>query len=345
MVKITVIGGSGYTGMELLRILGGHPYAEVKHIISKNNAGKYVCEVYPNLFKYNDAKFKDLDVEAVAADSDVVFSALPHSASAEICGQLAKKGVKVIDLSADFRYGDVEVYQKQYNVTHPYPELCKTAVYGLTEIYRDKIKNAALVGNPGCYTTCSILPLYPLFKEGLVSADGVIIDAKSGVSGAGRKADVGFSFAEVNENFKAYSLTTHRHTSEIECQLSAAAGKEVALSFNPHLLPIQRGILSTIYCDLNGASGDGIYQCLDKYYGKEYFVKINKEGALPEIKHIKNTNFISIGFVTDKRLNKLIIVSALDNLVKGASGQAVQNMNVMFGLNEQCGLENLSPYI
>lgn len=345
MVKVTVIGGSGYTGAELLRILSGHPHAEIKHIISKNNVGKCVGELYPSILPFKEREFEDLDIEAIAADSDVVFSALPHSASAEVCGKLAEKGVKIIDLSADFRYADVELYQSQYKTVHPCPELCKKAVYGLVEINRDKIKNAGIIGNPGCYTTCSILPLYPLFKEGLVKTESVIIDAKSGVSGAGRKADLGLSFAEVNENFKAYSLTTHRHTSEIECQLSAAAGKEITLSFNPHLLPIQRGILSTIYCDLKGAGSGDIYQCLNKYYGKEYFIILNKEGTLPEIKHIKNTNFISIGYAVDKRLNKLIMVSALDNLVKGASGQAVQNMNVMFGMDEKCGLENISAYI
>lgn len=346
LINISVIGATGYTGLELMCILSCHPHANVRHLVSRNSAGSFVTDIYPNLITFKDKKFEDLDIDGIANDSDFVFTALPHAASAEICGKLLEKGVKVVDLSADFRYNDISVYEKWYKVKHPCPDINKRAVYGLTEIYRDKIKNADIVGNPGCYTTCSIMPLYPLFKEGLVNTDTVIIDAKSGVSGAGRKADVNLSFAEINENFKAYSLTNHRHTSEIEQELSLAAGKDVLISFNPHLLPVQRGILCTIYCDIaKDITAQDIYNCYDGYYGKEHFVILNKEGVLPEIKHVKHTNFISIGFVIDKRLNKLIVVSALDNLTKGASGQAVQNMNVMSGIPEKCGLENVSRYI
>ncbi len=345
MINVSVIGANGYTGLELMCILAGHKDVNVKHLVSRSNAGTGVTELYPSLYPYKDVKFEELDIDLIAGDSDAVFTALPHAASAEICGRFYAKGVKVIDLSADFRYRDIAVYEKWY-APHPNPEMNKNAVYGLPEIYREKIKNAAVVGNPGCYTTCSILPLYPVLKEKLVNPDTIIIDAKSGTSGAGRKAELNLLFCEVNENFKAYSLTKHRHTSEIEQELSLAAGKDIMLSFNPHLLPVQRGILSTIYCDISkDINGETVFDAFNKYYANEPFVIINKEGVLPELKHVRHTNYISIGYVIDKRLNKLIIVSVLDNITKGASGQAVQNMNIMFGLDEKEGIANISRYL
>jgi N-acetyl-gamma-glutamyl-phosphate reductase len=345
LINVSVIGANGYTGLELMCILAGHKSVCVKHLVSRSNAGHAVCEFYPNLYPYEGKVFEDLNIDAIVSDSDVVFTALPHAASAEICKKFYEKGVKVIDLSADFRYKDISVYEKWYG-PHPDPEMNKKAVYGLPEIYREKIKAAPVIGNPGCYTTCSILPLYPLLKEKLINPDTVVIDAKSGTSGAGRKAESSLLFCEVNENFKAYSLTNHRHTSEIEQELSIAAGKDIMLSFNPHLLPVQRGILCTIYCDVSrDISGETVYEAYKKYYGKEPFVIINKEGVLPELKHVRHTNYISIGYAVDKRLNKLIIVSVIDNITKGASGQAVQNMNIMFGINEKEGLENISKYI
>ena len=346
MIKASIIGANGYTGLELMNLLSCHPQAKIAHIVSRSNAGIKARQLYPTLHRLGEKRFENLDLDAIAEGSDVVFSALPHSASAEVCGKLCRKGLKVIDLSADFRYRDKSVYEQWYKVKHPCPELCSRAVYGLPEIYREKIRGAQIVGNPGCYTTCSILALYPLLKEKAISPDGIIIDAKSGTSGAGRKAEADLSFCEVNENFKAYAVTTHRHTSEIEQELSLAAGRAVALSFTPHLLPIQRGILATIYCEPERGVMDGdIYSVYQKYYAGEPFVVINEEGVFPEIKHVRHSNYISIGFKLDKRINRLIIISALDNLVKGASGQAIQNMNIMFGLDERAGLEHLSRYI
>lgn len=346
MINVSIIGANGYTGLELMNLLCGHPEVSVKHLISRSNVGTKITQMYPNLYALRDKCFEDVDLDAIAKDSDIVFTALPHAASAQICVELHQRGVKVIDLSADFRYRDQNIYEQWYKVKHPCPELSSQAVYGLPEVYRDKIKTSKIIGNPGCYTTCSILPLYPLLKEKAVCPDGIIIDAKSGTSGAGRKAEVDYSFCEVNENFKAYAVTTHRHTSEIEQELSFVAGKEIKLSFTPHLLPVSRGILATIYCGLGEkVTGEDIYDIYRKYYGKEPFVVINEEGALPEIKHVRHTNYISIGFKVDKRLNRLIIVSVIDNLIKGAGGQAVQNMNIMFGLCEDTGLKQLSKYI
>lgn len=346
MINVSVIGANGYTGLELMCILANHPQVKIKHLVSRSNAGVAVTDVYPNLYAYKDTKFEDTDIERISSDSDVVFTAFPHAASAEICSKFYDKGVKVIDLSADFRYKDIAVYEKWYKVTHPAPNLNKLAVYGMPEIYRNDIKNAKIIGNPGCYTTCSILSLYPLIKEGLIDIDSIIIDAKSGTSGAGRKASTDLLYCEVNENFKAYGVTTHRHTSEIEQELSLAAGRELMLSFTPHLLPVQRGIFATIYCGIKGgADGAEIYSAYKKYYGGEPFVIINEEGILPEIKHVKHTNYISIGFKIDRRLNRLVIIGVIDNLTKGASGQAVQNMNIMFGIDETTGLKNLSKYI
>lgn len=343
MANISIIGANGYTGLELMQILANHKHVTVKHLVSRSNAGSFVTDLYPNLYSYKDKKFEELDIEAISKDSDIVFTALPHAASAAICGEFYKKGVKVIDLSADFRYKDISVYEKWY-AEHPAPQINEQAVYGMPELYKDKIKQAAVIGNPGCYTTCSILPLYPLLKEKIISPDTIIIDAKSGTSGAGRKGEISLSYCEVNENFKAYALTKHRHTSEIEQELSIAADKNIMLSFNPHLLPVQRGILCTIYCDLTG-DGKAVEKAYNKYYENQPFVIVNPEGILPELKHVRHTNYISIGYVVDTRLNKLIVVSAIDNLTKGASGQAVQNMNIMLGLSETEGLQKFSNYI
>lgn len=346
MINISIIGANGYTGLELMCILNNHPQANIVHLVSRSNANVKVRDLYPNLYSYAQMQFEDLDIDKISADSDVVFTALPHAASAEICGKFFEKGIKVIDLSADFRYKNLDTYEKTYKVKHPNPLMNEKAVYGLCEIYKEDIKKADVVGNPGCYTTCSIMPLYPLLKENLINPDTIIIDAKSGASGAGRKAELSLAFCEVNENFKAYALTNHRHTSEIEQELSIAAGKEINLSFNPHLLPIQRGILSTIYCDINGGfTSEDFLNAYKKYYGGQPFVIINEEGILPEIKHVKHTNYISIGYKIDKRLNKIILVSVIDNLTKGASGQAVQNMNIMFDLDETTGLKDLSKYV
>lgn len=336
MIDIGIIGANGYTGFELMKILNSHKDANLKILTSRSEQGKKITDVYPILTSLKDKYFSDVDIEQLSK-MDVVFSCLPHASSAELCSALHKKGVKIIDLSADFRYKNLEVYQSTYKVKHPAPELLDVAVYGLPEIYRDQIKNSTLIGNPGCYTTSAILPLYPLINENIIKNNGLIIDAKSGTSGAGKKADVDLIFSEVNESFKAYAVTTHRHTSEIEEVLSLNTNSDVMVSFTPHLLPINRGILSTIYTPLcDTVTMDDIYAVYDKYYQSEPFVKITQE--LPQIKWVAGTNNIFIGFRIDKKNNMLIIISVLDNLIKGASGQAVQNMNIMFGLPETEGL-------
>ncbi|MDR2047204.1 MAG: N-acetyl-gamma-glutamyl-phosphate reductase [Clostridiales bacterium] len=338
MIKASVIGANGYTGLELLGILAAHKGTVVEHAVSVSNAGAPITDMYPSLTAYKGRAFEPLRIERIARDCDVVFSCLPHASSADICREFFDAGVKIIDLSADFRYDDIALYEKTYKVSHPCPELLKNAVYGLPELYRKKIGCASIVGNPGCYTTCSIIPLYPLVKEGIIDDENIIIDAKSGVSGAGKKTELAYLFSEVNENFKAYSVTTHRHTSEIEQELSKAAGRGVALSFTPHLLPVNRGILSTIHLKLTGDySQNDIFDLYGEYYKDEPFVLIDKD-KLPSLNAVKYGNYISIGFVADKRLKRLIVVSCLDNLIKGASGQAVQNMNIMFGKDETEGL-------
>lgn len=343
-INASIIGANGYTGIELINILLRHRNVTLKHIVSRSNEGVKASSLYPSLSGLTDKVFTNPDISEIASCSDVVFLALPHGESAEYAGKLYDAGVKVIDLSADFRYDNIDVYQKTYNIVHPRTDLNEKAVYGLCEINREKIKSSSLVANPGCYTTCSIMPLYPLLKNKVISKDNIIIDAKSGISGAGRKAAVSYIYTETAENFKAYSLTNHRHTSEIEEKLSSACGSEVKLSFSPHLLPVKRGILSTIYADLIDENAD-ISLLYKEFYKDEVFVQILPEGQLPELKNVTGSNNIQIGFIKDKRLNKLIIVSCLDNLVKGASGQAVQNMNIMFGLEENQGLNMIARYI
>lgn len=345
MINVSIIGANGYTGLELMNILSLHKYVNLKHIVSRSNAKTAITDMYPNLTALKGRFFEDLNYEEIIKDTDIVFTALPHVESAKICAQFLKANLKVIDLSADFRYNDYKVYEDTYKTTHPERELLSKAVYGLPEIYKDKIKNANIIGNPGCYTTCSILSLYPLIKENLIDINSIIIDAKSGTSGAGKKAENAFLFSEVNENFKAYSVTNHRHTSEIEQELSLAANKDIKVSFTPHLLPVQRGILATIYCNLNKSVNiEKINSAYKKYYKNEPFVILSEE-TLPELKNVKNSNYIQIGYKIDIRLNRIIIVGVLDNLIKGASGQAVQNMNIVFDLPETEGLMFNSRYI
>ncbi len=336
MINIGIIGANGYTGAELMKILSGHNQANLQIMSSRSEQGKKITDVYPNLTKLKDKVFTDPNIKELS-EMDVVFSCLPHAASSGLCSDLYYKGVKVIDLSADFRYKNLEIYESTYKVKHAAPQLLNDAVYGLPEINRDKIKKSSLIGNPGCYTTSSILPLYPVIKEDVISHTGVIIDSKSGTSGAGKKADIDLNFTEVNESFKAYAVTTHRHTSEIEEVLSLSTDKNVVVNFTPHLLPVNRGILSTIYAPLkHQVSENEIYDLYNKYYGNEPFINITKD--LPQLKWITGTNNVFIGFRIDKKNNLLIIISILDNLVKGASGQAVQNMNIMCGLDETIGL-------
>ena len=340
-MKVSVIGATGYSGAELMRILSGHKEISIAHAVSKSFAGQKMSDVYPS-FASCDYTLEELDIQAVCADSAIVFTCLPHGTSSEVVPALLEQGVKVIDLSGDFRYNDASVYEKWYNTTHEAKHLLDKSVYGLPELYRTTIENAELVGNPGCYTTSSILALAPLLSSGLIDPDSIIVDAKSGVTGAGRSAKLANIFTEVDESFKAYGVATHRHTSEIEQELSIAAGKDVQISFTPHLLPIKRGILSTIYA----ATKADEKQIAAAYavYESEPFVQVTG-GNLPEIKHITGSNNCAIGYKIDKRLGRIIIVSCIDNLIKGAAGQAVQNMNIMCGFDECEGLNKTGWYL
>ncbi len=345
MIKTAVLGATGYAGIELVRILSGHPEADIRILGSQSFDGQPISEVYKNFAHVLEMNCEKLDPDRVA-ECDVAFTALPHGASKEVIPSLIDKGVKVIDLSGDFRYDDVKVYEKWYNQKHSSPELLSESVYGLPELYRDKIKGARLIGNPGCYTTCSILGAYPVLKSGLGSSENIIVDAKSGVTGAGRGLALAYQFCECTENTKAYKVATHRHTSEIEQELSKAAGKEVMISFTPHLIPQKRGILSTIYVNLNKkCTTEELTEIYKDFYKDEYFVRVKEAGDLPETKHVAGSNFVDIGVVVDERLNRAVIISALDNIFKGAAGQAVQNMNIMFGLDEKTGIANAGFYL
>ena len=346
MIRVGVLGGTGYAGVETVRLLSGHPEAEITRIVSQSFEGKKISDIYENLKGVCDIVCSGLDIDDIAAACDVVFTALPHGASKEVIPALYEKGLKIIDLSGDFRYRDVKVYEKWYGQEHTSPELLKESVYGLCELYRDEIPKHRLVGNPGCYTTCSIMGLAPLLFDRAVDTKNIIIDAKSGVTGAGRGLALPNMFCECTETMKAYKVATHRHTSEIEQELSLAAGEEVMVSFTPHLAPMKRGIFATCYANLKEKMTTA--QVLDiyrKYYGGEQFVRIYEEGTLPEIKHITGSNYIAIGAVVDERLSRVIVVSCIDNLVEGAAGQAVQNMNLICGLEEGLGLKSAGFYL
>ncbi|MDP2892656.1 MAG: N-acetyl-gamma-glutamyl-phosphate reductase [Bacillota bacterium] len=345
MVKASILGATGYAGMELTRLITSHPQAEIAHLVSQSFAGKPYSAIYQS-FASSGMMLEEMDISKISGDSDIIFASLPHGTSAETVKALYDRGCRVIDMSADYRYNDPAVYEKWYGAPHAFPELLKSSVYGLTEFYRKKIRGARLVGNPGCYTTCAILSLAPLMKSSVIDHHGIIIDAKSGATGAGRSPNEALHFCEVDENIKAYNVAKHRHTSEIEQELSLLHGGEIVVSFTPHLLPVKRGILATIYCPLaDTASHKDILSLYRGFYKDEPFITLHEEGSLPEVKFVVGSNCIHIGFVVDKRTKRLIIVSALDNLVKGAAGQAVQNMNVMFGITESTGLSRTGWYL
>jgi N-acetyl-gamma-glutamyl-phosphate reductase len=345
MIQAGIVGATGYAGLELARILYNHPSAAIQKLGSVSRAGETVGSLYPHTKALADRVYEEMDPAAWGKDCDVIFTCLPHEASAEMVARLKPYGKPVIDFSGAYRYDDPAVYARSYGA-HPHPELLPQAVYGLTELYREQVKHAKIVANPGCFTTCSILALTPVIAAGLIDIENIVIDAKTGVSGAGRSPSQDLHFCEVHDNFKAYKVAAHRHTSEIEQELSKAAGKPLVLSFTPHLLPVKRGILETIYCTLPHDAGHGdIMAAYKKYYGNEPFITLYGEGKLPELKHVVGANDLHIGWVVDKRLNRLIIIAALDNLVKGAAGQAVQNMNVLFDRPETEGLESLAWYL
>jgi N-acetyl-gamma-glutamyl-phosphate reductase len=342
MVKVGIIGATGYAGNELVRILLGHKDVEIVWLGSRSYIDQNYSDVYRNMFKLVDAKCMDDNMEQLANEVDVIFTATPQGLCASLVNDEILSKVKIIDLSADFRLKDVDIYEKWYKLEHKAPQYIDEAVYGLCEINRDKVnKDTRIIANPGCYTTTSILTLYPLVKEGIINPDTIIIDAKSGTSGAGRGAKVANLFCEVNESMKAYGVGTHRHTPEIEEQLGYACGRDdLKLIFTPHLVPMNRGILVTAYANLaKDVSYEDVKAAYDKYYDKEYFVRVLPKDVCPETRWVEGSNFVDVGFKLEPRTNRIIAMGALDNLVKGAAGQAVQNMNLLFGFEENEGLK------
>lgn len=349
MIKVGIIGSTGYAGGELARLLLQRDDIEIKWYGSRSYIGQKYASLYPNMYKIVDEECMDDNMKELAGQVDVVFTATPQGLCASLVDEEILSKVKIIDLSADFRIKDVSVYEEWYKLTHASPQFLEEAVYGLPEVNRERVKQARLIANPGCFPTCSFLSVYPLVKEGLVDPDTIIIDAKSGTSGAGRGAKMDSLYCEVNENIKAYGVGSHRHTPEIEEQLSYAAGCPVVLNFTPHLVPMNRGILVTAYASLKEVKKpDGslglpdaamIRAAYDKYYQDEKFVRVLPEGVCPETKWVEGSNFVDVNVKVDPRTKRVIMMGAMDNLVKGAAGQAVQNMNLMFGLEESEGLD------
>ena len=338
-IKVGILGANGYTGYELVRLLMAHPNASVAYLGSRTYKGKAYSEVYPNLCGALDVVCDDKALSEIAPELDCVFTATPQGFCAANINEKVLSQTKMIDLSADFRLKNAQIYEKWYKIEHKAPQFLSEAVYGLCEIHRQSIKKARLVANPGCYTTCAILSLYPLIKAGVAELNSIIIDAKSGKSGAGRNERLDNLFCEMNENFAAYGVATHRHTPEIEEQLSNAAGREFVLQFTPHLVPMQRGILSTAYVNLSAnLSENEVREIYEDFYKDEAFVKLLPKGVLPQTRFVRGTNFTHINVCFDERTKRLIVIAALDNLIKGAAGQAVQNMNLLFGFDESAGL-------
>ena len=339
MIKAGIIVATGYAGGELVRLLLGHKEAEIVWYGSRSYVDQDYASIYQNMFQIVDAKCMDDNMDELAKQADVIFTATPQGLCASLVNEEILSNTKVIDLSADFRLKDVKTYESWYKIQHKAPQYIDEAVYGLCEINRDKIKNARLIANPGCYPTCSTLSIYPLVKEGLIDPDTIIIDAKSGTSGAGRGAKTDNLYCEVNENIKAYGVAGHRHTPEIEEQLGYAAGRPVLLNFTPHLVPMNRGILITAYASLKKTvSYEEVKAVYDKYYDQERFVRVLPKDVCPQTKWVEGSNYVDVNFKIDPRTNRVIMMGAMDNLVKGAAGQAVQNMNLLFGVEESMGL-------
>ncbi|WP_027626086.1 N-acetyl-gamma-glutamyl-phosphate reductase [Clostridium lundense] len=345
MITAGILGATGYAGQQLVWFLHKHPKVELKFMCSHNYAGSKFSDIYNNYSNFIQNKCISLEeCECKLNQIDVLFIALPNGSSFNIVKKALLNNIKVIDLGADYRLNSAEVYKEWYGIEHNAKNLLKESVYGLPEIYREKIKTSNLIANPGCYTTASILAVYPLLKEGLIDTNSIIIDGKSGISGAGRALKTNSLFCECNESVKAYGVAEHRHTPEIEQQLSAAAKKEVILTFTPHLIPMNRGILATCYANLKTyISEEDLYNLYNSFYGNEYFIRILKN--LPDTRNVRGSNLCDIAIRIDKRTNKIIVISAIDNLIKGAAGQAIQNMNIMFGIDEKEGLDLLSMQI
>ncbi|MBN2853344.1 MAG: N-acetyl-gamma-glutamyl-phosphate reductase [Clostridia bacterium] len=346
MINVGIIGATGYAGYETLRILLSHPMFNVTCIVSKSFVGQKIAEIYPNLYNVCDLVCDELDYDIILGKADCFVVSLPHGASQEAVATLYKAGKKVVDLSADYRYENSSTYEKTYKLPHEYKDILEKAVYGLPELNREKIKKTSLVANPGCYPTCSILGVAPLLAEKLIDTSSIIIDAASGVTGAGRNQDLMYQFNECTENFMAYKIASHRHTTEIEEKLSDIAGKEVIVTFTPHLVPMKRGMMATIYATLNNAiDSEYIYNVYKEFYKGEYFVRIKNSDTLVVTKGVVASNFVDISIHIDKRTNRVIVISAIDNIGKGASSQAVQNMNLMYGLEETLGISQPGTYL
>jgi N-acetyl-gamma-glutamyl-phosphate reductase len=345
--RIGVLGASGYTGAELLRLLLGHPNVQITLLTAERRAGQDLRQVFPQYSPFALPKLVAIDgVDWHGAALDLAFCALPHATTQEVIKRLLAEApaTRVVDLSADFRLSDPAAYARWYGHEHQALDLQKNAVYGLTEVYRDQIKSAGLVANPGCYTTCAQLPLIPLLQANAIDPDEIVIDAKSGMTGAGRAAKEEMLFSEVAEGFHAYGVGRHRHMAELDQEFSKAAGRAVVVSFTPHLVPMNRGLLSTIYVRGLNTSAQDLHRILAEYFAKETFVHILPFGEMPQTRHVRGSNFTFIGVAGDRIEGRAIIGSALDNLTKGASGQAVQNMNVMLGFPETSGLQQAALF-
>jgi len=344
-IKAGIIGSTGYSGAELIRLLLDHPYVEITHATSKSYVGKAFNQIYENFSEISDMECVEEDIAAMSEETDVIFIALPHGIASAKVTESILQNTKIIDIGADFRLKDVNAYEQWYKTEHHGKELLNKAIYGLCEWNRENIKNAKLIANPGCYATCSILTLAPLLKDLPVKKDSIVIDAKSGVTGAGRTLNISSHYNECNESIKAYKLASHRHTPEIEQCLREICGEEIILTFTPHLIPMNRGILVTAYAQLNeNLSYADIKNVYEKYYKDEHFIRLTKENIYPETRWVKGSNYCDIGFVIDERTNRIILTGAIDNLIKGASGQAVQNMNLLFDLPEKTGLGNIPVF-
>ena len=345
MIKVGIIGATGYAGAELVRLLLQREDVELVWYGSRSYVGQDFASIYRSVAHLTEEPCKDDDMAALAELADVIFTATPQGFCASQVTEEILSKTKIIDLSADFRIKDVGIYEEWYKLKHPTPQFIGEAVYGLPEINREKIRNARLIANPGCYPTCSFLTLYPMVKEGLIDPNTIIIDAKSGTSGAGRSAKVPSLYCEVNESMKPYGIGTHRHTPEIEEQLSYAAGRPVTISFTPHLVPMNRGILATAYAELvKPVTTEEVKAVYDKYYKKEYFVRVMEPGQVPQTRWVEGSNFADVAFAVDPRTNRIVMMGAIDNMVKGAAGQAMQNMNLMFGLPENTGLKQIAVF-
>ena len=339
-VNIAIVGSSGYTGGELYRLLVNHPRVRITSVTSERSAGKPLTTIFPHLTGLTDLVCEPLDPDSIAQKTDFVFLALPHVTAQEAASRFHHLGKKIVDLSADYRLADPTVYEMWYGHCHQHPELLRSAVYGLPELHRDKIKKASFVANPGCYPTGAILSLAPLIKKGFVDLTSVIIDSKSGVSGAGRGPSLVYHYPEVNEGLMAYKIGIHRHTPEIEQELTMLARQPIKVSFTPHLIPMNRGILTTSYAGLNAAADtESLHALYREFYRDEPFVRLLDPGEFPNVRNVRGSNFCDIGIYADSRTGRVVVVSAIDNLVKGASGQAIQNMNLMMGFPEMEGIK------